>query len=90
MANDQCEQTNGAPTPTKVARVIFEFDPATCAERFVFEGNYPIPFLVNQLEICKSTLIQRQLAMMMQQAQEAAQQGLVLPDGSLAKPHSGR
>lgn len=74
------EHPNGAPAgaPAK-PRIVFEFDPATGTHGWRVEGpGYPLPLLVNDLELLKQMLLGRQF----QEMQARQQPGIVMPDGS--------
>lgn len=74
--------SNGAPKPER-PRIVFEFDPTTGGCAWRLEGPFPLPFLVNILEVAALAYKSQQL----QQLQQAAQKGppgLFLGDGSPA------
>jgi hypothetical protein len=71
---------NAAAQPPAPPRCTFEFDPATGAVGWRVEGHFPLPFLVNALEMAKNLFVAQQV----QGARAAGRPGLLLPDGSPA------
>lgn len=77
------EHQNGTPPEAPPhPRVIFEFDPVTGSCGWKEEGmGFPLPLLVNILEMAKASFVMRQF----QQAQQQAPQkpDIILPNGPL-------
>jgi hypothetical protein len=69
-----------APEPRPA--LVFEYDPQTGAVGWKVEGRFPLPPLVNALELAKAVFVGQQLA----GAARGRPSGLVLPDGTPAPP----
>ncbi len=69
------------PNGVKVSppSVIFEYNPETRAASFRVEGNFPLPELVNILEVAKASFVLAQL----QSIQQRPRTNLRMPDGSV-------
>ncbi len=78
MTPEPREQPNGAPAAPK-PRIVFEYDPATGGCGWRQEGAFPLPLLVNILEVASLTYKSQQL----QSVQAQQKPGLVLPSGPL-------
>jgi hypothetical protein len=73
-------QRDKTPKP----RLIFEFDPETGGVSWRQEtNNFPLPILINALEMAKHVYMGQQVGAMMAQQQQRVQKSIVLPDGSL-------
>ena len=74
--------------PPQIARVIFEFDPATGHSGWRTEGAFPLDKLVNLLEVAKVVFVQQQLAQAAQAQALTNGRRVLMPDGSLPPPTS--
>lgn len=75
-------------SPAQMARVIFEFDPATGHSGWKTEGAFPLEKLVNLLEVAKCVFVQQQLAQAAQAQALMNGRRVLMPDGSLPPPTS--
>jgi hypothetical protein len=67
------------PKPPPKARVVFEYDPETQAASFRLEGNFPLPSLVNVLEVAA---LQFKIVQLQGTQGRPGAPGLCMPDGS--------